>query len=264
MANNASTNASRALDILLVLGDASGDGMALAEIARKVGEAKPAVHRSLSSLLVKGFAETAGKHGHYRLGPAISMLALKQPRLEELIARHRPGMSDFARDTGYTVYMMVQAGVDAVCAEMISRWSQQQHIWIGIGGRVPMGVAAGSVALLSMLPEGECQRLIEDNAQRYLGHPSVQHVDSHVVAAHVSDARRRGYSVNLGYYLPGEGGIALPVRSMSPHEPDVAISFNVPLEVMTESWIENIVGEFRRSLFPHQTPPGSTKSKGGT
>lgn len=260
MPSNASTNASRALDILLVLGDASSDGMALAEIARRVDEAKPAVHRSLSSLLVKGFAEAAGKHGRYRLGPAISMLALKQPRLEPLIERHRPGMSDFARSTGYTVYMVVQAGVDAVCAEMISRWSQQQ-IWFGIGERVPMGVAAGSVALLSMLSEDECRRLIDGNAQRYVSHPSVQHVDSGVVRAQVIDARRRGYSVNLGYYLPGEGGIALPVRSTSPHEPDVAISFNVPLEAMTESWIEDVVGEFRSCLFRTRPLPDQIQPK---
>lgn len=249
----ASTNASRALEILLVLGDADVDGMPLAQIARRVGEAKPAVHRSLSSLLLKGFAEVTARHGHYRLGPAIPTLALKQPRLGPLIERHRPGMSDFARGTGYTVYMMVQSGVDAVCVEIITRWTEQNH-WMAVGGRLPMGVAAGSVALLSLLPEDECQRLVEMNAQRYVSYPSVQHVDRDVVEAQVADARSRGYAVNLGYYFPGEGGIAVPVRSVTPHEPNVAISFNVPLETMTESWIRGIVEEFRDSLFSMRAP----------
>lgn len=255
MSVNASSNASRALDILLILGDAGREGMALGEIARRVSVPKPAVHRSLASLLVKGFAETTDRHGYYRLGPSISMLALKQPRLEPLLLRYRPGMSDFARRTGYTVYLMVQAGVDAVCAEMISRSSHPQT-WMGIGGRVPMGVAAGSVALLSMLPEVECRRLIDDNAQRYISHPSVQHVDSLVVLEQVNQARQRGYSVNLGFYLPGEGGIALPVRSRSPHEMDVAISFNVALEVMTENWIADAVAELKDCLLRGESSPG--------
>lgn len=244
---NASSNATRALEILLLLGTAGHEGMALGEIARRVSQPKPAVHRSLASLRVKGFAEVAGRRGYYRLGPAIPMLAMKQPRLESLLLRYRPGMSDFARKTGYTVYMMVQAGVDAVCAELISRSSHPQT-WMGIGGRVPMGVAAGSVALLSMLPEAECRRLIDVNAQRYVGHPSVHSVNSLVVLEQVAQTRRRGYSVNPGFYLPGEGGIALPLRGRHPHEMDVAISFNVPLEAMTESWIGEAVAELRDCL----------------
>lgn len=79
MTTNASSNAVRALDILIVLGEAGADGFALADIAERIGEAKPAVHRSLVSLLQKGFAEPAGKHGFYRLGPAIPMLARGRP-----------------------------------------------------------------------------------------------------------------------------------------------------------------------------------------
>ncbi|HTO31363.1 MAG TPA: helix-turn-helix domain-containing protein, partial [Pararhizobium sp.] len=111
MSVNASSNAVRALDILLFLGEGGSDGFSLADISEQIGEAKPAVHRSLSSLLQKGFAEPAPRHGHYRLGPAIPMLARRQERLEPLILKFRPGMAEFARRTGNTVYMMVQAGV---------------------------------------------------------------------------------------------------------------------------------------------------------
>lgn len=245
---NASSNAVRALDILLVLGEAGGDGLALAEIARQIEEAKPAVHRSLASLLLKGFVEAAGKRGHYRLGPAIALLARRQARLEPLIFRHRPGMTEFARRTGFPVYMMVQAGVDAVCAEMITRSSRQQ-LWMGVGGRVPMGVAAGSLALLSLLPAADAQQIIEMNAHRYVQHPAVQHVDSIVVAAQAADARRRGYAVNLGYYFPGEGGLGLPIRASSMYEVDIAISFTAPLELMTESWIESTVEELKSCIL---------------
>jgi len=247
VAQNASTNAMRALDILLVLGESGAEGIALADIAERVGEAKPAVHRSLVSLIQRGFAESAGRHGHYRLGSAIPLLARRQQRLEPLILKFRPGMTEFARRTGHPVYMMVQAGLDAVCADMIIR-SPDRQLTLGVGGRVPMGVAAGSVALMSIMAEADCAYLLETNANRYLSHPSVQYVDRSVVLGQVRDAQRRGFAVNMGYYLPGEGGLGLPIPSTSLYEVDVAISFNAPLEMMTEAWLLRVIDELRDCL----------------
>ena len=242
-----SLNAERALEILIVLGDAGPDGLSLAEIARRTGSAKSAAHRSVAALLQKGFAEAAGRYGHYRLGPAIQMLAKRQERLESQIQLIRPGMTEFARRTGFTVYLMVQAGVDAVCAEMVSRSTRRQFT-MGVGARVPMGVAAGSVALLSMLPEDNAAQIIEANSERYATHPALRHVDAGVVRKLVSEARGRGYAVNMGYYLPGEGGIGLPVPRRGQYEVNVAVSFNAPLELMNDVWIAEIVENLRECL----------------
>ncbi|WP_454744460.1 IclR family transcriptional regulator [Ciceribacter selenitireducens] len=247
MAANASTNAVRALDILILLGEGGADGLALADLAEQVGEAKPAVHRSLVSLLQKGFAEPAGRHGYYRLGPTIPMLARRQTRIEPLILKYRPGMAEFSRKTGHAVYMMVQAGVDAVCAEMVTR-SPSRQFSMGVGGRVPMGIAAGSVALMSMMSEAEYLQLLETNAPRYLNHPSVQYVDKAVVLGQILDAQRRGFAVNMGYYLPGEGGLGLPVRRSGNYGVDVAISFTAPLEMMTEDWLPKVMDDLRDCL----------------
>lgn len=242
-----SLNAGRALEILLVLGEVGPEGLSLAEIARRTGSAKSAAHRSLAALLQKGFAEPAGRYGHYRLGPSIPMLAKRQERLESQIQLIRPGMTEFARRTGFTVYLMVQAGVDAVCAEMVSRSTRRQFT-MGVGARVPMGVAAGSVALLSMLPEESAAQIIEANAERYATHPSLRHVDADVVKRLVGEARCRGYSVNMGYYLPGEGGLGLPIPRRGHYEVNVAVSFNAPLELMNDVWIEEIIENFRGCL----------------
>ncbi|WP_119390282.1 IclR family transcriptional regulator [Taklimakanibacter lacteus] len=247
MAASLSSNAVRALDILLVLGEAGAEGFGLADIAQRIGGAKPAVHRSLASLLHKGFVETTGKHGHYRLGPAISVLARSQARLDPLVLKYRAGMTEFARRSGHTVYMMVQAGVDAVCAEMVSR-SPRRQFSMGIGGRVPMGVAAGSLALMSLQSEADCLQLLDANAERYVSHPSVRPVDRSIVAAQIEDARRRGYAVNMGYYLPGEGGLGLPLPGANPFEVNIAISFTVPLEMMTEEWIGGAIAELKSCL----------------
>lgn len=242
-----SLNAERALDILLALGEVGPEGLSLSEIVKQIGGGKSAAHRSIAALVQKGFAEPTGRYGYYRLGPAISMLAQRQERLEPQIQKFRPGMTEFARRTGFTVFLMVQAGLDAACAEMVSR-SSRRHFTLGVGGRVPMGVAAGSLALLSMLPEKTAVQIIEANAERYLRHPSQRYVDKMVVATHVGEARRRGYAVNMAYYLPGEGGLGLPVPRTDSSEVNVAISFNAPLEMMNDEWIEQIIQELRECL----------------
>ncbi|MEO3388406.1 helix-turn-helix domain-containing protein [Mesorhizobium sp. CAU 1741] len=247
--NASSLNAERALEILLVLGEVGPEGLSLSEIARRIGGAKSAAHRSLAALLHKGFAEPTGRYGYYRLGPAIPMIAGRQERLEPQIQLIRPGMTEFARRTGFTVYLMVQAGVDAVCAEMVSRSTRRQFT-MGVGARVPMGVAAGSLALMSMLAEDAAAGIIRANAERYERHPALRHVDAALIAQLVAQARTRGYAINMGYYLPGEGGIGLPVPRRGAYEVNVAVSFNAPLEMMTDDWIEATINELRDCLGP--------------
>ena len=246
--NNSSSNASRALDILLLLGDYGEDGASLAEISKSLDVTKPAAHRTLTALTEQGFAEAAERYGHYRLGSAIFLLAQRQQRLTPQIKKLHPGMTEFTKRTGYTTYIIAQSGFDAVCAEMISRsiLPQQQF---GIGERMPLGIAAGSVALMATLPEAEREAILEANAERYCQYPAVRHVDVNVVRQQVDEALERGYAINMGYYLPGVGGLGLPLPTENPFRVNVAISFNIPLENMQEDLINRIMEELKQSIL---------------
>ena len=242
-----SSNVERAVDVMLALGDAGPDGMSLRELCQKVGANKPAVHRTLVALLQRGFCEHAGKHGHYRLGPAIHLLAKRHDRLEHLVSHLRPGATEFARRTGFTVYMMARSGLDAVCTEIISRISRQ-HFSLEIGGRIPLGIAAGSLAILSTLPKKTQDEILAANAHRYANYPAVHEVDVDVIRDALEDAMRRGFAVNMGYYIPGLGGLGLPIRREPGGIADLAVSFNAPVEMMTERWMTEIIDELRECL----------------
>lgn len=256
-AGKASLNAERALEVLLLLAEVGEDGMSLAQIAERLGGAKSAVHRSLVALRNKGFVEPAGRYGHYRVGPAVPVIARQQGRLDSQIQTIRPGMTEFARKTGFTVFLMVQAGIDVICAEIISR-SPRQQFAMGVGARAPMGIGAGSVALLSILSELDAAEIIQSNTERYQKHPALRAVDASFIEQQVLAARQRGYSINMGFYAPGEGGLGLPLQKNTPYEVDAAVSFNAPVELMTEAWIESMIDELRRCLgigreHPHVT-----------
>ena len=242
-----SSNVERAVDVMLALGDAGPDGVSLREICKKVAANNPAVHRTLAALLKKGFCQHADKHGHYRLGPAIHLLAKRNDRLEHQVSRLRPGATEFARRTGFTVYMMARAGLDAICTEMISRISRQ-HFTLVIGGRVPLGVAAGSLAIMSTLPRKTQEEILAANAERYATYPALRKADVNVIGAALEEAMARGFAVNMGYYLPGEGGLGLPIRKEPDGIADLAVSFNAPIEMMTERWMAEIIDELRECL----------------
>lgn len=242
--NHSSSNASRALDILLLLGDYGEDGVALAEIAKTLAVTKSAAHRTLVSLTEQGFAEPAERYGHYRLGSAIFLLAQRQQRLTVQIQKLHPGMTEFTKRTGFTTYIIAQSGLDAVCAEMISRSIRPQQQF-GIGERMPMGIAAGSVALMSTLPEKERTAILAANAERYKQYPAVRYVDADVVKQQVEETLERGYAVNMGYYLPGVGGLGLPLPKPNAFRVNVAISFNIPLENMKEDIMNRTIEELK-------------------
>jgi len=245
---SSSSNAERALDILLLLAAGSHDGMALSEIAASLGTGKTVTHRSLQALMAKGFAESGTRHGHYRLGASMGLLARAQDRLRPHVARIRPGMVEFTRETGYTTYLMIVAGLDAVCADIVSRHDARRSLMMGVGARVPLGIAGGSLALLSIMDEAEAERVMQANAARYANYPALSEIDVDRIRSHVRDARRRGFSVNFGLYFLGEGGLGLPLPAAGDSGMDMAVSFSLPVEYMSEAGMAELIARLRKCI----------------
>jgi DNA-binding IclR family transcriptional regulator len=84
-----SSNAERAAVVLLALGEAGLGGMALRDLAQTVGEAKPALHRTLTAMIRHGFVEQPQDRGNYRLGPAIFALSRRESSAAERVRRGR-------------------------------------------------------------------------------------------------------------------------------------------------------------------------------
>lgn len=245
-----SLNAERALDILIYLSEQDHSGASLAQIAAYVGSNKASAHRSLRALTTKGFAESAPGHGHYRIGPAVALMAKAQSRVQPHVEHLRPAMQDFARLTGYVTYLMVGAGLDALCVEIAARPDHRPST-MGIGARVPMGVAAGSLALLALLPEAEAEAIMRANATRYESYPSLYPVTIETIREHVCETRQAGFSVNRGLYFFGEGGLGLPLRAAGNGGVNMAISFNLPVEYMNENGINELIGQLKTCLTAH-------------
>jgi DNA-binding IclR family transcriptional regulator len=92
--------------------------------------------------------------------------------------------------------------------------------YLEVGSRRPLGVGAGSLALLAWLPDDEVEALMPFIADRLANYPLL---NPSVLRRAIDDARRRGYAMLLDVVVPRMGGIAVPILSED-GRPSAAIS----------------------------------------
>ncbi|TIO84067.1 MAG: IclR family transcriptional regulator [Mesorhizobium sp.] len=225
-----SANAARAADILLLLSEAGTVGISLKLISERMGEPRSTLHRSLAALAARGFVEPGPHYGSYRLGPAAYGLALRKTTLDEKLEVVRPALYAIVADTGYATFLMAEAGLDALCLELVSN-APIRSLTGGPGGRVPLGIAAGSLAILAELPAESRRAVIRANSGRYAVYPALRPMSGEVVARMVEDTQLNGYSCDFGCFFPNEGGIGVAVPAAGPRRSGLSVAVSVYGEI---------------------------------
>ncbi|TIQ37072.1 MAG: IclR family transcriptional regulator [Mesorhizobium sp.] len=225
-----SANAARAADILLLLGEAGTAGLGLKALSERLGEPRSTVHRSLAALSTRGFVEPGARHGSYRLGSAIHGLALRRTTLDEKLELVRPALYAIVADTGYATFLMVEAGLDALCLELVSN-APIRSLTGGAGGRVPLGIAAGSLAILADMPSESRRAVIRDNSARYAAYPALRPMSAEIVSRMVEDTQANGYSCDFGCFFPNEGGIGMAIPAAGARRSGLSVAVSVYGEI---------------------------------
>ncbi|MBT9382651.1 helix-turn-helix domain-containing protein [Pseudooceanicola sp. CBS1P-1] len=161
---NGSNNVARATRIMLALGSAGRDGMSLSALAEVIGDAKPSIHRALISMGESGFVTQKVRRGNYFLGPAVYALAHRTPSVTELVGIVRPKMLSVTAETGYSTFLMMRAGLDSICIDMQPGRTMAATMIDGIGGRVPLGLTIGGIALLGQLDQPTREQILRANS----------------------------------------------------------------------------------------------------
>jgi DNA-binding IclR family transcriptional regulator len=225
MIPESSTNVERAVEILVLLGQSGVSGMSLQAVSEHLGDAKSATRRALVALSGRGFVESAGRRGQYRLGPAIYGLANKSSSTSELVRRFRPAVMEVAAQTGQSSYLMTRAGFDAICVDMHEGTAFVRTLTGGVGGRVPLGVGPGSTAILLGLDADTREAIIARNAPRY---PQYNGTNADQVRRNLERALEQGCSYDIGEMFSEAGGVASPIP-ISPSDATAAISIAMPV-----------------------------------
>jgi DNA-binding IclR family transcriptional regulator len=198
----------RVVATLRLVATAPAGGLRSAEVSRALDLRKATTSRLLASLEATGVLyRDAGRRWHVTEAFRASFgLPLASARLRQAA---RPALGALSDSLCDTTFLSVRAGLDSLCLERHVGSYPLQALSLSVGSRRPLGIGAGSMALLAWLPEAERQESIAAQAGRLAHYPQI---DLATLSARAEEARARGHVVLRDFVVRGMTGIARPVR----------------------------------------------------
>ncbi len=195
----------RAATVLRALAAGPGAGMRLADVTAEVGLGKATVHRLLGALAEVGFIEVDPHEKRYRLGFALYALG-RTARRFRVVDLAGPALERLAEATGDTVYLSIRDGDEALCVDRRTGSYPIRTLTLDVGDRRPLGVGAGSLALLAFEPPAEIARLLASG--RRAEYPQF---DGPRLRRMVEETRAADFSFNDGRIVSAMCALGVPV-----------------------------------------------------
>ncbi len=203
----------RVLRILKYVGAAPARGVGLTDVARDLGLTPPTAHRMLSALLQEGFLALNPKLKTYSLGRESYILGLAAESRHGIKAIAESAVLRLAESTGDTSFLSVRSGHEAVCVDRKTGDFPIKILTLEVGHRRPLGVGAGSLALLAFLPNDDIERVLA----RYDASAAPDLPSTAMLREDIAAARKQGYALNPGRIIPDMLGVGVPVYDREQH-----------------------------------------------
>jgi DNA-binding IclR family transcriptional regulator len=198
----------RAMAILASLAHADRDGRRLIDIAADTDLRKATAHRILNTMAQDGLVAQDEVTGRFHLGFGLFALGFTAVNRYGLIDLANDSILRLTTDSEDTVYLSVRSAAEAICVDRATGAFPIKTLTLRVGDRRPLGVGAGSLALLAWLPDEEIERIIEENSSRLESYASF---DADTLLRLVSESKDRGYTFNDQMLIPGMRAIGVPV-----------------------------------------------------
>ncbi|SFG62672.1 transcriptional regulator, IclR family [Palleronia marisminoris] len=200
----------RALLLLRLVGPRGEDGASLVDLVTASGLEKPTVRRLLMALMRSRLIEQDPATRHYHLGEECYVLgALASPR-HGLLEIAADAVARLARDSGDTAFVTMRRGSFAICLHRQEGSYPIRTHALTAGAQHPLGVGAGSLAMLAALPDAEVEAVLADISP----HLPADYPDyaPHILRADIERTRARGHALNPGRIVAGSWGIGVALR----------------------------------------------------
>jgi DNA-binding IclR family transcriptional regulator len=201
----------RAAKILRCLGRDNPHGKRLVDVARDTGLNKVTARRILITLVKEGLVDQDVESGFFRLGLAITELAQSAINYQGIHGLAYPAMVRLAEMTGDTVYLSLRHGMEAICLERVEGSFPIKTLTLEAGDRRPLGVGAGSLALLAFLAPEDIEPILKVNMPQFGNYGQLQ---PEAVPRLVSLAQKQGYASNDGNVIPDMSAVAVPIHDI--------------------------------------------------
>jgi DNA-binding IclR family transcriptional regulator len=146
----------------------------------------------------------------YELGQEARVMAVGARRTVDIAELAQPSLLRLSERSADTALLSVRSGVEALYLARSVGSHPLQPNYLQIGSRRPLGVGAGSLALMVWLPDAEIDAIIEVIMPRLAKSPRItpKYLRERIVAA-----RKHGHTVLLDAAFPGMGGVGVPVAT---------------------------------------------------
>ncbi len=198
---------SRAIELLRAVAQHNQSGARLSQLARGVGLHVATARRVLQSLVAEGLITYDPMAKLYHLGLELYRLG-SQAHQYAIRTRFRASLEAIARATQDTVFLLIRSGHDAICVDMVEGEYPIRTMLINVGFRRPLGVGAGSLALITFEREEEFEAVMRDNAPRYAQYAQLGQERLRAMAAR---AREVGYVHSDAMFHQDAVSVGVPV-----------------------------------------------------
>jgi DNA-binding IclR family transcriptional regulator len=207
-------NIARLLAVLDALSSASVKGLRLTDVVRAAGLGKTTAHRLLGGLMAAGLVEQDSETGRFFVGLKMLAWAMAAKHRFSIARLAEPALERLSRRTQDTVYLVARVGDEIVCLDAREGSFPIKVLTLSVGDRRPLGIGAGSLAILAALPEEEIERILATQADARARFPFDEVQLREMIAA----TKRNGYAYNNVHLFQGMetaadmAGIAVPIR----------------------------------------------------
>lgn len=197
----------RTISILRSVARHNDQGARLSKIARDIDLHVATVRRILSALATEGFITHDPVSKLYHLGLELFSLGNKA---HQFTIRDwcRVTLERIANETGDTACLIMRSGNDSLCLDRVEGKFPIRIMSYDVGARRPLGIGAGSLALIAFLPDEQVETILSANELRYSKH---NNMTARKVRGLVNLSRHLSYSLNKGHFLKGVTGVGVPI-----------------------------------------------------
>jgi DNA-binding IclR family transcriptional regulator len=204
----------RAFMLLRALAQAKGAGGRVTHIAKATGLKQATAHRLLRTLVAEGLVEQDVHSKVYRLGIELFVLAAGAGNPLDLRSICRPALLRLCASLGDTIFLLARSGFDAVCLDRVEGPFPIRTFTGDVGGRIPLGLGQGGLAILAFLPDAEREEVIRFNVARVREYGALDEV---FLRAEIARIRELGYCGRVLGLNEGMAGLAVPILDANGH-----------------------------------------------
>ncbi|UYV38696.1 IclR family transcriptional regulator [Rhodobacteraceae bacterium D3-12] len=199
----------RGAEILKHIGNAGELGMSVAAIVNATDLPRPTVYRILQTLQELEWIERDPRTRKITLGAELALLNLQAAQRHTIEQMAGDLLKQLSHDLEQTIYISVRSGDDAVCVARIEPDIKIRTLVMDVGSRQPLGLGAGSMALLAALPSDERQHIFERNIQRFRARPGIE---MELLKDTVARTVASDHAIHHGMFTNGVSGVGVALR----------------------------------------------------